>query len=349
MELVDKTRNDPFAPDQRPRIIMVSVFYPVAHGSACHPQNVDYMPPATAQFEDQAFASYGVPNGTFESLRISTCRSKDSICTTRSRCSGYPLVLFSPGLGASRLLYSGIAQGVASSGYIVVTIDHPYDADVVELTNGTLILAANISTSAQIELAVSTRAQDASFVLDQLSSVDIAERLVPGAAACGGVNTSHVAMFGHSLGGATTAVAMLHDPRIAGGLNMDGSFYFRSADANKTLNRPFLIFENQNHTRQSDPTWAEFWPRLTAWKRELRLAQSQHDTFTDFPLLVRITGLVDSLGPQLGEILGTLDGTRVLEIVETYVAAFVDFVMTGKLPSVLKGPSVLYPEVTFVT
>ena len=34
---------------------------------------------------------------------------------------------------------------------------------------------------------------------------------------------SSVAMFGHSLGGATAAAAMLEDQRITAGVNLDGS------------------------------------------------------------------------------------------------------------------------------
>lgn len=39
-----------------------------------------------------------------------------------------------------------MAQSLASEGYVVVTIDHPYDADVVEFPDGSYVLAANISS-----------------------------------------------------------------------------------------------------------------------------------------------------------------------------------------------------------
>ena len=45
--------------------------------------------------------------------------------------------------------------------------------------------------------------------------------------------------------------------------------------------------------------------------------------------------------------LGTLKGTRALEIVTTYVGAFLDFVIHGKSSALLDGPVERFPEVTF--
>ncbi|MCJ1454638.1 hypothetical protein MMC28_004991 [Mycoblastus sanguinarius] len=347
-KLVDETRNDPFAPSPTPRAIMVSVFFPVKDRQECGPlQTVDYMPPATAQFEDQMLSAYGLPNGTLERFGLAVCGSQNTTVASPSgnhRSGSYPVVLFSPGLGASRLTYSAIAQSVASFGYLVVTIDHPYDADIVEFPDGSLVFAFNISTQAQLDLAIQTRAQDASFVLDQLSAANSSKELIPGVG--GQLNISHVAMFGHSLGGAATASAMLSDSRIVGGLNMDGTLYGPVVEAG--LDRPFLFFNRPNHTRFSDDSWAEIWPLLRSWKLDLNFANFQHDTFTDFPLLVHLLGLDPLTATGIGSVLGTVDGARALSLVGAYVVAFLDFVLKGAQPAILQRPSPLYPEVTFV-
>lgn len=149
----------------------------------------------------------------------------------------FPAVLFSPAQGTTRLFYSAIAQTVASYGYIAVTIDTPYDEDIIEypdgfeaLQNNTIVQAGTGSNPGGenaaisiIDLAVEVRAQDASFVLDQLTNKTVVSQLIPGSTK--GLNVSKVGMFGHSLGGAATAAAMLNDTRIAGGLNMDGALW----------------------------------------------------------------------------------------------------------------------------
>lgn len=342
-KLLDKTREDPFAPSQRPRALMVSFFYPAGRDSAlCL---ADYMPPATAAFEDQRFAQYGLPNGTFEKLSLQvSCRNSSTDtykhANGRDHC---PVVLFSPGLGTSRLLYSAIAQSVASAGYFVATIDHPYDADIVEFPDGELVFAANI-TDADIDRAVLTRAQDASFVLDELNASSAAKDRFPGASCA--PELSKVAMFGHSLGGAAAAAAMLNDSRILGGVNLDGSF--QGPVVEQGLDRPFLIFGNEDHNRSTDDSWAAIWPRLRGWRVELQLRGAQHYAFADSGLLVKVLGLSGRLSKELEALIGTLDGERALEIVRAYGVAFFEFVLRGVEGRLLQGPDERFPEVAFV-
>jgi hypothetical protein len=45
--------------------------------------------------------------------------------------------------------------------------------------------------------------------------------------------------------------------------------------------------------------------------------------------------------------IGTLEGKRTLQIVTSYVTAFLDFVIFGKCSALLEGPVSGFPEVTF--
>lgn len=250
---------------------------------------------------------------------------------------------FSPGLGYSRLTYNVIAQSIASSGYIVVTIDHPYDAPIVEYPGGTLVFAANLS-DAQNEQIVVTRARDTSFILDQLDTISTVKELSPGARHAS--NVCNVAMFGHSLGGATSAAALLNDVHIKGGANLDGSFF--GPVIQQGLDRPFLIFANERQNQSVDASWAAIWPQLKGWKLELMLKGSTHGTFSDLPLLAKVLGLAEKLPSEVGEIMGTLDGKRALDIIWGSLVAFFDFVLGGKSSRPLHGPEPMYAEVTFV-
>lgn len=346
-KLVDQSRLDPFAPNGTLRAIMVTVFYPIINSSECEPlQTLRYMPPATAQFWDQEFAGYNVTNATLEDVGISACRQNASI---GSFCHGkdQPIVIFSPGRGASRQLYSGMAQSVASNGYLVVTIDHPYDADIVEYPDGTLVYAANITTDTQRDLDLATRAQDVSFLLDQLSANSTIQHVIPGADCS--LNVSNVAMFGHSFGGATAAAAMLYDRRITGGLNMDGTFY--GPVVQRGLDRPFLIFDTPSGTRLNNTNYAEVWSHLRGWKLELTVAKAEHVTFSDIPLLTKLMGWspFTSTSTEPGAILGTLDGKRAFDVIVAYVVAYMDFVLKGVESEILKVRSPLYPEVSIVS
>ncbi|MCJ1388500.1 hypothetical protein MMC18_001347 [Xylographa bjoerkii] len=339
MKLTDTARLNPFASTPKYRSVMISLFYPAALTNNCQPHLAKYMPRATAAFEDQAYSQYGVPNGTFESLELSLCSG-----TQMAHVQGFPLVLFSPGLGDSRLLYNAMAQSVTSYGYIVVTIDHPYDANIVEYPDGTLVFAANISTEAQIDKEVQIRAEDVRFVLDQLGSPSTVHTLLYPVITS--LKTDKVPMFGHSLGGATMATAMMNDPRIIGGVNLDGTFFGSVID--QGLGDPFLLFGHEGKNQSTDSTWADIWPHLGGWKLELMLDGAQHATFTDLPLLLEVLDLTGKLPPDVAGLVGTLPGTRALEVITAYLVAFFDLVSGGRPSALLQRPNTMYPEVHFV-
>jgi hypothetical protein len=215
-ELTDEARLDPFAPTEQPRRLMISVFHPISPAE-CSPCLTPDLNPITAAFEDAALASFGVQPGTFESLDLQVCQPRVNRHPL-SKTQNYPLIVFSPALTGTRLFYNAIAQQLASAGYTVVTIDHTYDAAIVTFPDNSTILAANISTNAQILLDLDTRVKDASFVLDKLSETSTAGRIIPGLVC--GLDVSRSGIFGHSLGGATAASAMLHDSRFIGGINL---------------------------------------------------------------------------------------------------------------------------------
>lgn len=336
-KLTDTSRLDSFAPTREYRSVMISVFYPSANASDCDVQLAQYMPSATAKYINAEYSSYGVPNGTFASLELSLCQPAPSVA---AQVSDWPLVLFSPGHGNSRLLYSVIAQSVASYGYMVVTIDHPYDADIVEYPDGMLVFAANISTNPQVELDVSVRAQDASFVLDALRTRNVAHALFPELEE--GLRTNRVAMYGHSLGGATAASAMANDSRIIGGVNFDGELF--GPVIGSGLHDPFLFFGHDANATES--TWLQIWPHLS-WKLQLELLNSTHGTFTDLPFLAELL-YGDPLPLPFQQLLGSLPGHRGLEAMTAYLVAFFDMVLGCEPSSLLQRPSAAYPEVVFV-
>jgi hypothetical protein len=344
MELIDESRLQPFAPTVQHRKLMVSLFYPVNSNKPTTP--VLYFPPETAAFEDSSEQSnYGLasPNGIFEKLALQLAGKSPQTQGTLD----FPVVLFSPAEATTRLFYSVIAQTIASSGYIVVTIDAPYDVDIVEYPDGSVALinatVAASATVADIDLAVSVRAQDASFVLDQLHNSSVTSQLIPGSSH--GLNVSKVAMFGHSLGGVASAAAMLNDSRIAGGLNMDGSMW--GPVVQKGLDRPFMLMAHTYHTRANDSSWFDIWPNLRGWKLDIELANSLHYTFSDFPIVLQTLGIVPNATTANKLHLTDLNGSRALKIVTTYVTAFLDMVLKCKPSPLLQGPVAAFPEVTF--
>jgi len=341
MQLVDTSRDNPYASDHSKRAVVISAFYPNPKMRCRQACTVPYMPPATAAFYGQQFAAFGVPNGTVEQLQLQVCC--DSPKHRLKGIDDYPVVLFSPGLGTSRLLYNIVAQSVSSSGYIVVTIDHPHDAQIVEFPDGSVVYG-NLTSLEEITASVDIRARDASFVLTQLGIPSVIRKLIPGSNC--GLNSHRAVMFGHSLGGATTASTMLNDSRILGGVNMDGSLFDPVVE--QGLDRPFFFMDSEGHTRANDTTYAAIWPHLRGWKREIEVQGSRHNSYTDLPILADVLGLSGRLPLEAVEIIGTVGGFRMLEILTTYLSAFFTLVFNGSESQLLDNPSPLFPEVVFV-
>lgn len=231
---------------------------------------------------------------------------------------------------------------LASTGYIVVSVDHPYDADIVTYPDNTTVLAANITGDAETTDDVYVRVEDISFVLDQLSLPSVISKLIP-ELTCG-IDASRVGIFGHSLGGATAAQVLLSDSRFAGGINLDGTFFGSVID--RGFDKPFLIFAHEGKNQTTDTTWATLWSNLKGFRREFTLSRSTHGTFTDLAQLADLIDLRTKYPQQVGELLGNILGERSSQIIGTYVSSFFDFVLKGKKSALLDGPSKDFPEVT---
>ncbi len=324
LHLVDHTRPDPFATTPQPREMMAQAWYP-ARSVPGAPAAPYLTPAAAAVFEADA----GFPAGLIANMRLDAYRD----APPHPRPHGFPVIVFSPGLGLTGSSATTVVTDLASHGYVVVTLDHPYDSLVVEFPDGRLV-RRSISEDADPATKagyVAVRAADARFAVGQLG-----RRLGPVA------DLDRVAMFGHSIGGASTAQAVGDDRRFLAGIDLDGSIY--EPAASRRLHRPFMLVGGDYHHRGNDHTWARFWAGLTGWRRDLGVTGMGHLDFTDYrPFL-------DQMGGTAGyppEILGALDGARALDVTRAYVRAFFDRHLSGRGGRLVDRPSASFPEVTF--
>src|SRR5215469_17228750 len=107
---------------------------------------------------------------------------------------GHPLVVLSPGFTNARSALTGLAEDLASHGYVVAGIDHTYESFGTAFPDGrvTTCLAREVPRRDRWEHVVAGRAADVSFVLSELAG---AHPAWPGAAL---VDPSRMGMAGHS-------------------------------------------------------------------------------------------------------------------------------------------------------
>ncbi|MET9800372.1 dienelactone hydrolase family protein [Streptomyces sp. NPDC006368] len=241
----------------------------------------------------------------------------------------FPVVLFSPGSGGVRTQNSAWAEELASHGYVVAGLDHPYDSAAVVLADGRTIhtkIASTGDRDKDDKLAVdwtAVRAADLSFVLTQLDHLDRGEMTGP---LTGRLDTSRVAVTGHSMGGAAALQAARQDHRFDAVIVLDG---YPHGPTSPSLHQPTFAL-TQAITPGTDPRYI---PRLTealklntATSYRLTIPGAAHLTFMDGPLYL----------PPVPSVVGSLGRTQSPHVVAATTLAFLDTTLRHK-PGDLAG------------
>ncbi|KAI1330893.1 hypothetical protein F5Y16DRAFT_424286 [Xylariaceae sp. FL0255] len=204
-ELTDKHRVDPLNSSSLRRI-MISQFTPVAPEHCTQTRREVYMPYPCPAIEyailNAAAPDSGWPDGILDKLEVEICcHTAPGILDTLKK--EFPVVLFDTGLDTTRPWYTATVVEIASLGYQVIVMDHPYETDVVKFPDGEIIYGGGIPED-------------------------------PNA-------LNRTVMFGHSYGGAAAAWCLRVEPRILAGFNLDGDLW--GPPTTHGVARPFVNFE----------------------------------------------------------------------------------------------------------
>lgn len=140
----------------------------------------------------------------------------------------YPVVVFSHGFGGMRIQSLDYAVHLASRGYVVVAADHPGRmlGDVLPCVFSPPLEGCDLTGMSGDDPAVEDVADVMTWVFDAAEEGDFA----------GLLDTSRIALSGHSAGGGTVQTAGSEDDRFSALLSM-------SAGAEPTRDVPLLLME----------------------------------------------------------------------------------------------------------
>ncbi|NVM88512.1 putative dienelactone hydrolase [Variovorax sp. SG517] len=265
-------------PDDR-RNVVVQAWYPAEPGQGVAPRYIDglgRLPSFVSLIPGLAMQRYD---------RIDAHARLDApVAAQRAR---WPVVLFSPGYGASRAFYSGLLADLASRGFVVLALDHAYEAPVVELADGRLatpterFLPDDPDRLRYMSERQSVRAADLRFVVGQVGR--------PGAFGpmlSGRLDAQRIAAIGHSFGGASAVEAAMEDARIRAVANIDGTLYGRAAADPMPV--PFLLLESDHRETRHSRHYLQGNLALVQHARaggyRYQIAEANHYGFTDVPL-----------------------------------------------------------------
>lgn len=336
LHLVDRSRPDPVAGPGHYRELMASVWYP-ARDVARHPR---------APWIAAAVLPALLESGDFAGdVAVSPITAGHEGAPVRRAKDGLPVVVFSHGAHDQRADTTIVVQELASHGYVVVTVDHTYDA-FSEFPDGRLIVPLDDPALTPWDFA-----RDIQFVLDCVEDLAAgrnpdADHRPPPVGLRGALDPRRIGMFGWSKGATATALVMTQDRRVRAGLSLDGPM--QSNPPVTEIDRPFMLMTAE-YTRTTEPSVDEIWSHyLHGWRLNVHADGAAHGSYIDhqwlIPQLATTTGMSDE---ELANRIGTLDPARGVRIQQSYPLAFFDLHLRHR-GHLLNGPNPAFPEVKFI-
>jgi dienelactone hydrolase len=347
--MVDTSRNEDAISDPgRKRELAIQVWYP-AEPSTNH----------LAAYRERAETKL---NRSYQSVIWTNSRTDAPLAKQNGP---FPVLLFGHGLGGSRTQATFLTEELASHGYVVVAVDHPFTAKRVAIPGRGVVLVSKafdyrvytpalMSGEAMIEQWNKELAKwtaDDIFVLNELH----AATLDPKSPWYQGLNTDLVGAFGHSFGGAASLQLCSLDPRVKSAINMDGWSF--AGITYRTSDRPMMFMyedglEPTPEQLRSPDRAIRVEAELDTADTELidtnlkqfggyklYIAGAQHMDFTDQSLYSPWHRLTET---------GPIPPARMHEILREYVLTFFDNTIYGKdSPLLESGNTSPFREVRF--
>lgn len=360
----DTTRIDEFSSEKnRFREFSVRIWYPASNFNK--EERLPYMQAGEARYMAIQLKAAGFLLSHFN--RIKT----DSYFNAEPMKGQFPVIFYSP--SGSIVDNTTLFQELASHGYIVISVGHPYwnafyyneegkamplDEDnkhyksIWEEENSSEVIKTKEEITNVKDLQskkealqmlnkympqevadIRLWAEDISFLMDQIEDKALDKRGI-----FDNIDTSKVGVIGFSKGGAAAGQFCVTDNRCKAGINLSG-FMFGDA-VEKAFTRPFMIMESvEPWCTDCDPICDLFYENSLSPAYMVRINEARHANFTDFSLMGGANKLLGNIGP--------INGKRFLKIQNDYVLAFFNQYLNGEPSDLLNDTVQKYKEVIF--
>jgi predicted dienelactone hydrolase len=342
VEWTDRSRIEPLAADHGYRTLVVDIWYPAETTSGTPAPYLDVV-----AFE-QAIGTVGTRRQlapAYDVIKDGHVQTHAAVNAPFARSIGRaPVLIFSPGGGMVREVYATQLADLASHGFVVAAITHPYDGIVAVYRDGHIVKyeAKRWPPIPSIEgewnlNQLDWHSKDIRFVLDKLSESGDGSPFV------GHIDLRHVGAFGHSFGGVAAAQACQTDARFTACLNEDGMAAWRPFNVNSGAWRSKQRFMLIYRALPPGPPPAEFADQLKVLMRDHELAmqtvsggsyevgldasKTSHADFSDLPVLGAKTG--DDADARV----------KVVATIRALARAFFDQTLRGTRSPLLEGKS----------
>lgn len=370
--LVDENRQESFAAPKTLRQVKVVAWYPAT--SAPNAARAPYL--REGPTEVQTFATLIRAGSGLDSLAdVQTHAFVDIFPVARP--TKLPVLVFSHGYTGIPSAHTALLEDLASHGYAVLSLVHPYEATGALLSDGTAVTMVDSAgdlrqgirdvlgewATEDSTMAAVTRAMDDDnqrigllrkylaglkhthaaldrWVADTRLVLDTLPGLAPDTPAgrlAAKLDMDKIGVFGHSMGGVTAGQFCVQDRRCRAALNFDGIPQYGTM-IDKPLRKPFLMVYSARPGRAGASD--VIYERAASPYYRTDIRDTLHLDFSDMVFW----------GSAFGErkILGAQKPARTTEIMRALVREFFDLHLLEKPSPILSGKNSV-PELTVST
>lgn len=238
---IDATRKETNDEKQQGnREFMVYVYYPTDQKIAAptKPYDADALESA----KEFAHAKIKIPTSLLKGWDWLKTYAQDNVSMSLNRTQ-YPVIIVPHGGGTMIQHYTWMLEELASHGYIVVGINHPYMAAATRFPDGRIIKTMALQSkdkkviNAWKDEQVATCVADIEFVIAQLKKLNAAQDSFLG----GKLDLANLGVAGHSFGGHLALIVGSRNPEIKAVVDMDGGQRAFSYILGKPYTTPCLV------------------------------------------------------------------------------------------------------------
>jgi predicted dienelactone hydrolase len=328
-QLIDSNRNEIYTDNPEDyRKIMARAWYPAEKGSDVNPAPYIDSP---IEFGIGVERSYGFPAFVVSHLSLIHTNSYRNIALSPEQ-SNYPILIFSHGYGGPNFQNTVLLEELASHGFVIFSLSHPYESMVTVFPDGTIIYESEAVMYTNMTNSLNVWTEDTLFLIDQLEKVN--NEKIPNIF-WNRLDLERIGVLGHSFGGTTAEEVCLVDPRVKVGVSLDSPHLGNSQENN--LTKPFMLIFGKDYGNSDMNDTVYLNSQNSSYG--LFVEGARHYNFADVSIWTPILKILGRLG--------SIDGYRMLVIMNNYVLAFFNKYLHGIDSSLLNGPSTEFPEVLF--
>jgi dienelactone hydrolase len=198
----------------------------------------------------------------------------------------FPVIIFSHGIG-SDVYYNVYLEELASHGYIIAAVYHPYDSEVVVFPDGKIVEMdpsfRSMIKQGDRQKIYEYRAQahkiwleDLKFLITKLFALNEDQHSL----FYHRFDLQNIGAIGHSHGGGVVIDLVKTDDRVKAGIDLDG--WTKSANTTQGFNKPFMFLLQEHGI---DPSVEELYKNMGKDAYTIKIKGAGHGAFSDFILL----------------------------------------------------------------